>query len=413
MKKYPLIITSLVALGLFSCNEPAYIDAPGVNSHNQDSLPVLVDPDPTPDPAGLEIPEGTINVYEAVRISKKLKDKEVSDQKYFIKGWVSGFNRSNTFDTDFPKYGNDFVYISATNDGSSPKQFYAYRVLGKFGAKLPDLDCVHIGDFIVISCYPMNYGGTYESSGSCFIYLSNNEHFNEVFPAIQGCPAPKEGELSVTEAEKVTLTLESRATSTETYNIRGVVSGIDNVDPSYGNATFNITDGLSYATCYRLKARYNSSFTNVNQVAVGDTVLVRAKIQNYNGTCEPTQGYITESSNPYFQEAFPPVDTIYATCEEARNAALAMTSNNSHDIYVIEGYVQSAGYNSTVSRGQQTFWIADTEDGGKVFEAYWCDVPDGVTPVPVGAKVRLTGNIMKYNTTPEMKNGQVEIIETK
>ena len=104
----------------------------------------------------------------------------------------------------------------------------------------------------------------------------------------------------MTEAERIALTLASKATSEETYKVRGVVTSVDVVDPSYGNATFNISDGLSYATCYRLKGKGNSMFTNANQVAVGDTVLVNAKIQNYNGTCEPVQGYVEESTNPNF-----------------------------------------------------------------------------------------------------------------
>ena len=71
---------------------------------------------------------------------------------------------------------------------------------------------------------------------------------------------------------------------------------------------------------------------------------------------------------------------------------------------------KSAVYSATVSSGQQIFWVDDTPNGTKKFEAYYCNVPNGEA-VPVGAKVRLTGVIMKYNTTPEMKNGDVEILE--
>lgn len=409
-----MIPALVAALTMFSCKENPYIDAPGDNSHNQDSLPVTADPDPTPDPVGIDIPAGTINVFEAVKIAKKLKSGEVSSEKYFIKGWVTGFNRSATFAEDFPKYGNDFVYISAVNDGTSNKTFYAYRLLGKFGAKLPDLDCVKEGDFVVISCYMTNYNGVYESSGACFAYMSNNAHFNEVFPPFPGCPEPKDGELSVTQAEQVALKLPSKETSTEEYNVRGVVVSVSESDfnPQYGNLTFNISDGKSYATCFRLKGKNNALFTNLNQLVVGDTILVHAKIQNYNGTCEPTQGYVAESTNPNFNESFKPADTIYATCAEAKAAALALPNNSvpTSDIYVIEGYVQSAGYNATVSKGQQVFWIDDVVAGAKTFEAYYCNVPNGEA-VPVGAKVRLIGPIMKYNTTAEMKNGDVEIIE--
>lgn len=299
------MLAAIAALTLVSCEEKPYINGPGNNDQVPDSIPATIDPEPTPDPEGFVVPEGTLNVYEAIEIAKKLHGSEVSADKYFIKGYVSGFNRTETFDTDFPKYGNDFVYISATGPGAeipSKKQFYAYRVLGKFGAKLPDKDCVKEGDFIVISCYLTNFGGVYESSGACFVYMSNNAHFNEIFPDFPGCPEPKEGEISVTEAEKIALTLEKKATSTDAYRIRGVVTSVETTDlGSYGNMTFNISDGLSYATCYQTYCKTASGkFTNVNQVAVGDTVLVNGKIQNYNGTCEPYRAYVEESTNPNF-----------------------------------------------------------------------------------------------------------------
>jgi hypothetical protein len=301
-KKSILVLTATVAMVLFGCKESPYINAPGDNSQNTETIPEIADPDPTPDPEGVDIPENTITVNEAVKIAKKLAAGQTSSEKYFIKGWVVGFNRGTSFDTDFPKYGNDFVYLSSRQDGKGTKQFYAYRLLGKFGAKLPDLDCIQIGDFIVISCYPMNYNGIYESSGACFAYSSNNAHFNEVFPAFPGCPEPAEGEISVTEAEQVALTLASKATSTDSYRVRGVVTSVETTSlGSYGNITFNISDGLSYATCYQTYCKSASGkFTDLNQVAVGDTVLVNGKIQNYNGTCEPYRAYVEESTNPNF-----------------------------------------------------------------------------------------------------------------
>ena len=299
-------LTAVLGMVLFGCKENPYIASPGDNEKTKnDTLPTIADPEPTADPSGVEIPEGTINVNEAVKIAQKLAAGETSKDKYFIKGWVTSFDtkgRGDNFANDFPKYGNDFVYLSARQDGKGTKQFYAYRLLGKFGAKFPDLECVQIGDFMVISCYPMNYNGIYESSGACFAYSSSNAHFNEIFSAFPGCSEPGEGEISVTEAEKIALELASKQTSTETYKIRGVVTSVDaaNFNPSYGNMTFNISDGMSYATCYRLKAKDGAKFTSADQVAVGDTVLVEAKIQNYNGTCEPTQGNVIESTNPKF-----------------------------------------------------------------------------------------------------------------
>jgi len=307
MKTRSLVaMTAMLAMVFFGCKESPYISSPGEASENlPDTMPSTVEPDPTPDPEGFVVPEGTINVYEAIEVAKSLQGSAVSAEKYFIKGYVTGFNRSESFETDFPKYGNDFVYISATSPSAeiqSSKKFYAYRILGKFGAKLPDTECIQVGDFVVISCYITNYGEVVESSGACFAYMSNNAHFNEVFPEFPGCPAPGEGEISVTEAEKIALTLEKKATSTEAYKIRGVVTSVETTSlGSYGNMTFNISDGLSYATCYQTYCKTASGkFTNVNQVAVGDTVLINGKIQNYNGTCEPYRAYVEESTNPNF-----------------------------------------------------------------------------------------------------------------
>lgn len=308
MKKSIFVLTAMVAMVMFGCKETPYMSDPGENEFVPDSMPVVVDPDPSPDPEGVIVPEEAITVHEACAIARKLHGSQVSDRRYYIKGWVTSFDakgRGDKWETDFPKYGNDYVHMSATAPDApvaSKRDFYAYRVLGKFGAKLPDHECIHEGDFIVISCYITNFGGTFESNGMCFIYSSSNEHFNETYPwQFPGCPEPGEGEISVAGAEKVSAGLASGATSTDTYKIRGVVSSIDNIDvSSYGNAEFNITDGSSVAKCYRLKGKGNGKFTNVNQLQIGDTVLVNAKIQNYNGTCEPVQGYVEESSNPNF-----------------------------------------------------------------------------------------------------------------
>lgn len=104
---------------------------------------------------------------------------------------------------------------------------------------------------------------------------------------------------------------------------------------------------------------------------------------------------------------------IVVTCAQAAEIALALEADNvaTSEVYDITGYVQSAGYSDEISRGQQKwFWVADEPNGGKVFEAYWCNVPNAQA-VPIGAKVKLIGTLMKYKTTPEMKNGKVYILE--
>ena len=126
-----------------------------------------------------------------------------------------------------------------------------------------------------------------------------------VAPSFKGCPEPKEGEISVNKAIEITQTIADTKTSATTYSSRGVVVTVDLPSASdllnYGNYTFSITsDGKKYATCYQLKGKGEMPFSDYNQLQIGDTVLVNAKIQNYHGICEPTSGYVEESSNPNF-----------------------------------------------------------------------------------------------------------------
>lgn len=76
---------------------------------------------------------------------------------------------------------------------------------------------------------------------------------------------------------------------------------------------------------------------------------------------------------------------------------------STEDIYAVTGYVTEVI--GAVSSGQQSFWIADTKDGGRGLQSYYCSVPEAVL---AGDKVVLTGNLMKYT-----KEGQDDIIEIK
>lgn len=296
-----ILAFAAAAMLLTACNEKQVM--PGDNDHNQ---PALTVPDPTPDPEGFVAPEGAINVYDAVDVAKALKFGDVSEKRYLIKGYLTSFNRGETFKDDFPVYGNDFFYISAvapTEELQPIHNFYAYRALGKYGAKFPDLDCLKEGDFVVLSCFITNYNGVFESSGACFVVASNNEHFNEIYKDTYNAPTLKKGETSVSEAELTTNKLANKSKTTEYFDVRGYISSIDTVGGrTLASVTFNFTDGMTFATAF--KTFYKAAdqpFESLDQVAVGDNVVVHAQLQNFNGTCEPSYGYIVESSNPHFK----------------------------------------------------------------------------------------------------------------
>ena len=111
-------------------------------------------------------------------------------------------------------------------------------------------------------------------------------------------------------------------------------------------------------------------------------------------------GDIEETANPNIQDV---------TCAEAKQIASGLSHNTpTTEIYNITGYVTET--DGVVSKGQQIFWMADTENGGKVFQSYWCNVPE---QIKVGDYVSVKGNILRYNSTYEIKHGDVLLLERK
>lgn len=96
------------------------------------------------------------------------------------------------------------------------------------------------------------------------------------------------------------------------------------------------------------------------------------------------------------------------TCQEARELALALAQGSqSSTEYVVVGYVTSLNGSYNTQYSSQTFWVADTPNGGNVFYAYQCY---NDAPVVKGDKVSLTGKLLNYNGTPEMKWGQTKVL---
>ena len=103
------------------------------------------------------------------------------------------------------------------------------------------------------------------------------------------------------------------------------------------------------------------------------------------------------------------------TCAKAVELCKALDDNaSSAETYAVTGYITDVF--GEPSRNQQSFWIADTKDGGKVFNAFYANLPEGVEKFVVGSKVTITGKLLKYvkadgTVTPEMKNAEVTIHE--
>ena len=106
-------------------------------------------------------------------------------------------------------------------------------------------------------------------------------------------------------------------------------------------------------------------------------------------------------------------EPIPVTCAEAAAAMPAQSGDETADVYIVTGYITNT--NGTISKGQQTFYMDDVKGSQKTLQGYWCNLPteevEANHPLNVGDKITLTGKILNYNNTPEIKNGDVVILE--
>lgn len=97
------------------------------------------------------------------------------------------------------------------------------------------------------------------------------------------------------------------------------------------------------------------------------------------------------------------------TCAQARDSALSVSGNNvlynNGATYYVEGYVTKIQTGWDSGWKNVSFWVADTEDGGQVIEAFRCAAETQSDAPNVGSYVRVTGQLTKYNTTPEFAAG--------
>ena len=220
-------------------------------------------------------------------------------------------------------------------------------------------------------------------------------------------------------------TLQADTESPQAVYVKGVVQSNNTTEATisqYGNMTFTMIDEGNETTTFTAFQVYGpekKKFTSVNQIKPGDEVVVYGKVVNYKGNTPETVGkgaaYVYsikgEGGGGGDQTEGTPV-----TCAEAVNLTNALPDGSvSTEVYTVTGYITEVV--GDVSKNQQTFWMADTKDGGRVFEAYYANLPESVEKFVKGSKVKITGQLMKYvnkttgAVTPEIKNATVEILE--
>lgn len=219
---------------------------------------------------------------------------------------------------------------------------------------------------------------------------------------------------NVAAANQVGATL-SAGESTETVYIRGIVSRIDEIDPSFGNATYCISDDgtpNNQFLVYRGYSLGGEKFTSVDELKVGDEVIVKGTITNYNGTIELNQRNEIYSLNGVIAGGETGVGDGTEGNPYSASQALEMIANgeNNPDAEVyIKGKVSQIKEVSA-QFGNATYWISDdgtTETQLYVFRGKYLN-GEGFTSedqLKVGDEVVILGRLTTYNGDPQVNTG--------
>jgi hypothetical protein len=295
MKKYIFVLTAAAALFFTACKEDPYINSPGDNAYNR----TLSETKYVPDTNCIEI-----SVDSAIALCNALPNGGETSEMYKLTGMVVG-NTTHPFTV--PGQYSDITFNLSDNGAKTSISCYYTKNLNNANFRRSG-DIPLCGSKLAVcgklTKYVSNSGKVTPELKNGFIVRIDSL----VSLEYKGCPDPDStaGVMSVEQAiEYMNENVADNVTTSETFKIQGVVVTKDMPSAAdlrnYGNFTFSISsNGKTYATCYRLLGKGNQKFTAYNQLEIGDTVLVNAKIQNYHGICEPTSGYVEKSSNPNF-----------------------------------------------------------------------------------------------------------------
>ena len=207
----------------------------------------------------------------------------------------------------------------------------------------------------------------------------------------------------------------SAGESTETVYIRGIVSRIDEIDPSFGNATYCISDDgtpNNQFLVYRGYSLGGEKFTSVDELKVGDEVIVKGTITNYNGTIELNQRNEIYSLNGVIAGGETGVGDGTEGNPYSASQALEMIANgeNNPDAEVyIKGKVSQIKEVSA-QFGNATYWISDdgsTDNQLYVFRGKYLNGEEFTSEdqLKVGDEVVILGKLTTFNDDPQVGTG--------
>ena len=225
---------------------------------------------------GLGILESPMSPSQANILASSLDKDEVLDQDVYIKGKIASIKYEFS-----AQYGTATFFISA--DGKDEFTFQCYSVYTLENKPWVEGNTqIKVGDEVIICGKVVNFKGTTPETASklAYIYSLNGVTKNEGGSETPDTP----NEITVAKALEIIAGLEDGKKTSEEYIVKGIVTAVEEISTSYGNATFDIADNAGDATVlkvYRAKDAEGQKITDENIVKVGDTVVVQGLLQKY------------------------------------------------------------------------------------------------------------------------------------
>ena len=274
------------------------------------------------------------------------------------------------------------ITVTITVAGREQKPIKCYRLKGS------GVETLAVGDTITVSGTIKNYGGTIEYDFGCaLISVVKGSAVNVTKPA--------------TEAEIVAQAYKLQRDQMLPY-LATLTGKVTFVSEAY-NATYkNITVIIQVPGCERMPLKcYRLKGTDVDKVAVGDTITVTGTIKNYNGSVQFDTGCtmdkrVSGGGKPITQETDPQkiIDMAYGLAENAEMA---------YDV-TLTGKVTE--FKETYSEKYKSITVVFTVSGreNKPIQLFGLK-GDGIQNVAVGDTLTVVGRMKNYKGTIEMVNG--------
>ena len=287
-KKYVVAASLLLALVMMSCSERPYINQPGDNSFNNETIPVLI-----PDTNGIEI-----SIDSALAICKSMAVNAETGELYKLSGVIS----KNTTNPMSVPLSYDNINFDLTDSTGTISCYYTNNLLNKPFRKNSEVP--RVGSKVtvigVLTLY-QKAGTTTTTPELKNSYLVRIDSMVAP-PPFPGCPDPAEGQISASDATTEALALpdDGKTASSNAYDILGVVTEV--LEFTSGKATYIISsNGKQFFEVYKGVGKDQADFPSQEYIQPNDTVVVHSKLCNYKGTPETSgTASLVSTTNPHY-----------------------------------------------------------------------------------------------------------------